>query len=214
MSKVNSKIRVKRVPKRGAYDQETIHNILDKEFVCQVSFIYDEYPVIIPTLYGRDGNTIYLHGSVKSRMMMALRAGGPVCVSVTRLNGYVLARSVFHHSANYESVVLFGTAKEIVGKEEKLKAMEVVTEQVLKGRWDEARQPNDKEIDVTMIVAFTIEEGSAKVRTGGPVDDKEDYELDIWAGVIPVEQKPLSPIADPDRLKDELLPDSVRQLLV
>jgi len=210
--KINNKIRVKRVANRGHYDQVTIHSILDKEFVCQVSFVYDGYPIIIPTLYGRDGNTLYLHGSVKSRMMKSLREGGPVCISVTRVNGYVLARSVFHHSANYESVVLFGTAREVVNESDKLHAMEVVTEQVLKGRWQEARQPNPKEIDVTMIVAFDIEEGSAKIRTGGPKDDKEDYALDIWAGVVPIEKTYLPPIADPDRLKDEAIPDSVKQL--
>ena len=213
MEKIDPKIRVKRVPKRGHYDEATMHEILDKQFVCQVGIIQDDYPVIIPMLYGREGNTIYLHGATTSRLMMHMEAGHPVCVSVTRVNGLVLARSVFHHSANYESVVLFGKGRALETDDEKMHALEIVSEHILAGRWQEARLPNAKELKATKVIAFEIEQGSAKRRTGGPKDEKEDYALDIWAGEIPFATTIEAPIPDPDRWKDEELPESVRKIL-
>lgn len=213
MEKINDKIKVKRNPKRGIYDEATIHEILDKEYVCQVGFVFDGYPVIIPMLYGREGNKIYLHGATTSRMMTKLEKGEPICLSVTRLNGLVLARSVFHHSANYESVVLFGKGKSLQTDEEKMHALEVVSDHILKGRWNEARLPNSKELKATKVIEFEIEQASAKRRTGGPKDDKEDYSLNVWAGVLPYRTIVESPIPDPDRIKDEELPKSFKNMI-
>ena len=193
----SSKNRVRRVPKRGHYDTETINKILDKEFMCHVGFVHEEYPVVIPTLYGREGNRIYLHGSTASRMMKTLGKGVPVSIGVTRVNSLVLARSAFHHSANYESVVVFGTAILLESKEDKLHALKVISDNILMNRWEECRTPSEKELKATAVLAVTIEEASAKVREGGPVDDKPDYELPIWAGELPINKTFGSPIPDP-----------------
>ncbi len=204
MKKPKDKIRVKRIPKRGIYDKEEIYSILDKDCVCHVSFIYEGYPVIIPTIYGRKGNKLYLHGAASSRMMTNLAKGIPVCIAVTQVNGIVLARSLFNSSMNYESVVVFGTAKIIEDEEEKNEGFIAITEQILKGRWEEARVPNKKELKATMLLEVNIEDASAKRRTGGPGDDKPDYELDIWAGVIPF-QRTLGEL-EPDPLLKEGIP--------
>ena len=208
----SQRTKVKRVPKRGHYDKETIYSILDKEFICHVGFVHDGYPVVIPTLYGRHENKIYLHGSTASRMVRDLQEGIPVSICVSRVNGLVLARSAFHHSANYESVVLFGTARLIEGEEQKNQALLVVSENVIKGRWDEIRIPNSKELKGTAVLELEIDEASAKIRTGGPVDDKEDYELDIWAGVLPIIRNYGEP--EEDELSTKSLPvsDSVKKL--
>ena len=208
----SQKSKVKRVPKRGHYDKETIYSILDKEFMCHVGFVHDGYPVVIPTLYGRDENKIYLHGSTASRMIRDLQEGIPVSICVSRVNGLVLARSAFHHSANYESVVLFGTAKLIEGEEQKNQALLVVSENVIKGRWDEIRVPNSKELKGTAVLELEIDEASAKIRTGGPVDDKEDYELDIWAGVLPINRSYGEPEEDELSTKSLPISDSVQKL--
>ncbi len=210
MQKVDDKIRVIRVPKRGLYDKESIYNILDKEFMCTIAFIHKGIPVIIPTLYGRHENDIYLHGSTASRMMKSLKEGIDISLNVTIVNGLVLARSAFHHSANYESVVLFGKAVLVEDKEEKINALKHVSDHIIKGRWEEARQPNDKELKATMLLKIPIDEASAKVRTGGPSDDKADYELDIWAGVIPFKRSIEAPIPDEVLREGIEVPNSVK----
>jgi len=178
---------VKRLPKRGHYDRETVYAILDAGFVCHVGFNADGQPYVIPTNYGRAGDTLYLHGSAVSRMLRTLSGGVPVCVTVTHVDGLVLARSAFHHSVNYRSVVILGTALLVEDPAEKMEALRVFTEHVLMGRWDDIRQPTEQELKGTMVLALPLEEVSAKVRTGGPVDDEADYALPVWAGVLPLE---------------------------
>jgi nitroimidazol reductase NimA-like FMN-containing flavoprotein (pyridoxamine 5'-phosphate oxidase superfamily) len=187
---------VKRVPKRGHYDKKSVYEILDAGFIAHVGFSIDGQPFVIPTAYGRKEDQIYLHGATTSRMIQHLQTGVPVCITVTFVDGVVLARSVFHHSANYRSAVVFGTAR-LATDEEKMDALEAVTEHIHKGRWEEARQPNAKELKATSVLIVDIEQGSAKIRTGGPSDDKEDYELPIWAGVIPMDTVFREPITDP-----------------
>ena len=181
---VDSRNKVKRIPKRGHYDQATVYEILDASFLCHIGFSVDGQPFVIPTSYGRKDNTIYLHGATTSRMMVNLEKGIPLCLTVTHLDGLVLARSAFHHSMNYRSAVVFGTATLVEG-EEKLQGLEIISEQILKGRWAESRQPLDKELKATTVLRLDIEQASAKIRTGPPGDDKEDYALPIWAGVVP-----------------------------
>src|SRR5215470_3277018 len=187
---------VKRLPKRGRYDEETVFQILDSAFVCHVGFCVDGQPFVIPTNYGRSGNTLYLHGSAASRMLKTLSAGVPVCVTVTHVDGLVLARSAFHHSVNYRSVVILGTARLVQDSHEKMEALRIFTEHVVKGRWEEIRWPNEQELKATTVLALPLEEVSAKVRTGGPVDDEEDYSLPVWAGVLPLPIEPAGPIPD------------------
>jgi nitroimidazol reductase NimA-like FMN-containing flavoprotein (pyridoxamine 5'-phosphate oxidase superfamily) len=187
---------VKRLPKRGAYDRETVFKILDEAFVCHVGFVVDGQPYVIPTNFGRSGETLYLHGSAASRMLRTLSEGIPVCVTVTLVDGLVLARSAFHHSANYRSVVVLGTARLVNDAAEKMEALRLFTEHIMKGRWYDIRQPNEQEMKGTTVLAVPLEEVSAKVRTGGPVDDEEDYSLPVWAGVLPLPVVPSEPIAD------------------
>jgi nitroimidazol reductase NimA-like FMN-containing flavoprotein (pyridoxamine 5'-phosphate oxidase superfamily) len=187
---------VKRLPKRGAYDRETVFKILDEAFVCHVGFVVDGQPFVIPTNFGRSGETLYLHGSAASRMLRTLSEGIPVCVTVTLVDGLVLARSAFHHSANYRSVVILGTARLVNEPEEKMEALRLFTEHIMKGRWNQIRWPNEQEMKGTTVLALPLEEVSAKVRTGGPIDDEEDYALPIWAGVLPLPVIPAAPIPD------------------
>jgi uncharacterized protein len=182
---VAERTRVKRIPDRGRYDRETIDAILDEGLVCHVGFEVDGQPYVIPTLYARAGDVVYLHGSSASRTLRQLSAGVPVCVTVTLLDGLVLARSVFHHSMNYRSVVLFGTATPLEGGE-KESALHALVEHLAPGRWDEARQPTPTELKATSILALPIDEASAKVRSGPPKDEPEDEDLPVWAGVVPV----------------------------
>lgn len=191
---------VKRLPKRGKYDAETVHKILDEAFVCHVGFVVDEQPYVIPTNFGRVGDTVYLHGSAASRMLRTLSGGIPVCVTVTLVDGLVLARSAFHHSVNYRSVVILGTAKLVEDSAEKMEALRLFTEHIMKGRWDEIRWPNEQEMRGTTVLALPLEEVSAKVRIGGPIDDEEDYSLPVWAGVLPLSQTKGEPVAD-EKLK-------------
>ncbi len=184
---ITSKNKVKRIPKRGHYDRETVHSILDAGFLCHIGFSVDDQPYVIPTSYGREEDVIYLHGASTSRMLVNLQQGIPLCITVTHLDALVLARSAFHHSMNYRSAVLFGTAS-IVEGEEKLHALKVISDQILAGRWEESRQPIAKEMKATTVLKMPIEQASAKIRTGPPGDDKEDYELPIWAGVVPLNQ--------------------------
>ena len=188
--------RVVREPHRGKYDRETVNRILDEGLICHVGFTVDAQPYVIPTIYGRDGNVLYLHGSVASRMLRNLQQGIPVCVTVTLVDGLVLARSVFNHSMNYRSVVILGTATLVDDPAEKVAALRAVSEHILPQRWDDARQPSEKELKVTSVLRIPIEEFSAKVRVGPPIDDEEDYAFPTWAGVIPLELRSGEPIAD------------------
>ncbi|HXY01722.1 MAG TPA: pyridoxamine 5'-phosphate oxidase family protein [Candidatus Limnocylindrales bacterium] len=197
---------VKRLPKRGRYDCETVYQILDSAFVCHVGFNVEGQPYVIPTNYGRSGDTLYFHGSSASRMLKTLSAGVPVCVTVTHVDGLVLARSAFHHSVNYRSVVIFGTARLVENPAEKMEALRIFTEHVLKGRWDDVRHPTEQEMKATIVLALPLEEVSAKVRTGGPVDDEEDYSLPVWAGVLPLELVAKTPEPDALRKSDPPLP--------
>jgi nitroimidazol reductase NimA-like FMN-containing flavoprotein (pyridoxamine 5'-phosphate oxidase superfamily) len=192
---------VKRLPKRGAYDREAVYKILDEAFVCHVGFVVDGQPYVIPTNFGRVGDKLYLHGSAASRMLRTLSEGIPVCVTTTLIDGLVLARSAFHHSVNYRSVVVLGTARLVEDPAEKMEALRLFTEHIMKGRWDEIRWPTEQEMKATTVLALPLEEVSAKVRTGGPIDDEEDYSLAVWAGVLPLASVPKAPIADA-RLKD------------
>lgn len=192
-----SRTTVNRLADRGRYDAETIHAILDEAYICTVAFVADGAPVAIPTIHARIGDTLYLHGSPVSRMLGTLASGeADVCVTATLLDGLVLARSVFHSSMNYRSVVVFGRAHLVTNRDEKLAAMRAVTEHVLPGRWDEVRQPSPKEIAGTQIVAIPISEASAKIRSGAPIDEEGDLALDIWSGVIPLQLTPDPPLAD------------------
>jgi uncharacterized protein len=187
---------VKRLPKRGKYDEETVFQILDAGFVCHAGFSVDGQPYVIPTNYGRFDKTLYLHGSAASRMLRTLSEGVPVCVTVTHVDGLVLARSAFHHSVNYRSVVILGTARLVTDPAEKMEALRVFTDHVMKGRWDDVRQPTEQELKATTVLALPLEEVSAKVRAGGPVDDENDYNLPTWAGVLPLETTVKSPVPD------------------
>ena len=195
------KTQVKRLPKRGKYDSETVYKILDEAFVCHVGFVADGQPYVIPTNFGRVGDTLYLHGSAASRMLRTLSEGIPVCVTVTLVDGLVLARSAFHHSVNYRSVVILGTARLVSDPTEKMEALRLFTEHIMKGRWDEIRWPTEQEMKGTTVLALPLEEVSAKVRVGGPVDDEEDYSLPVWAGVLPLTTTTNAPIPD-TRLKE------------
>src|SRR5882757_8059598 len=192
---------VKRLPKRGAYDHETVFKILDEAFVCHVGFVVEGQPYVIPTNYGRVCETLYLHGSAASRMLRTLSEGIPVCVTATLIDGLVLARSAFHHSVNYRSVVILGTARLVENPTEKMEALRLFTEHIMKGRWEQIRQPNEQELKGTTVLALPLEEVSAKVRSGGPVDDEEDYSLPVWAGVLPLSQTKGAPVPD-TRLKE------------
>ncbi len=204
--------RVRRVPDRALYDKETIYRILDAGFLCHVGFVADGRPLVIPTLYGRDGDHIFLHGSAASRMLRHLSDGAPACLTVAHVDGLVLARSAFHHSVNYRSVVVFGTATKVEG-EEKDRGLAVISESVLRGRWDEVRAPNRRELRATSVLRLAIESASAKVRTGPPLDEPEDLELDVWAGVLPIEHRFGQPEAAPDLAGGGDLPVSVRRAL-
>jgi nitroimidazol reductase NimA-like FMN-containing flavoprotein (pyridoxamine 5'-phosphate oxidase superfamily) len=188
--------KVLRKPQRGHYERDEVYAILDAALVCHVGFVLDGQPYVIPTLHARDGDTLLLHGSSASRMIKHVGAGGAVCVSATLVDGIVLARSVFNHSINYRSVALYGAGQLISDPDEKLAALARFTERMLPGRWDDVRLPNRKEFKATGIVAVPIESASAKVRVGPPLDEPEDLELPIWAGVLPLRQVMDAPVAD------------------
>jgi len=195
----SSRTRVVREAHRGVYDREAVYRILDEGFLCHVGFVADGQPFVIPTSYGRKDANLYLHGSAASRMLRQLQTndGAPVCVTVTLLDGLVLARSIFNHSMNYRSVVILGKAALVDDPEEKLAALRVLSEHILPGRWDDVRQPNQRELKQTSVLRLPIEEFSAKVRTGPPIDEEEDYSFPTWAGVIPLQIKSSKIIPDP-----------------
>ncbi len=188
--------RVVREAQRGVYDRESIYKILDEGFICHVGFSINGQPYVIPTLFARVNDAIYFHGSAASRMLRNLSEGIPVCVTVTLTDGFVLARSVFNHSMNYRSVVALGKAVIVDEPGKKLEALHAFTEKILPGRWNDARQPSEKELKATSILRLPLTEVSAKVRTGPPEDDALDYALSVWAGVIPVHLAYGSPIRE------------------
>lgn len=198
---------VRRLSKRGAYDRDVVNAILDEALICHAGFVVDGSPVVIPTIHARDGETLYVHGSAASRMLRTLREGVDACVTVTLLDGLVLARSTFHHSMNYRSVVILGTARELTDRAEKLHALERIVEHVAPGRSADARGPNENELRGTMVLAIPITEASAKIRTGGPVDDEEDYALPIWAGVLPLRLVPGELVPDDRIVKNVPVPE-------
>jgi nitroimidazol reductase NimA-like FMN-containing flavoprotein (pyridoxamine 5'-phosphate oxidase superfamily) len=191
----------RRLPGRGSHDVDTINAILDSGLLAHVGFCVDGQPYVIPTLYGRNGEKLYLHGSAASRMLEKLETGIPGCITVTLVDGLVLARSAFHHSMNYRSVVAFGTAHEIHDPAQKTRALRVISEHLMAGRWDDVRNPSEKELKATAVLEFSIEEASAKIRTGPPLDDEEDYSLPVWAGILPLSLEAQPPIPD-SRLTD------------
>jgi nitroimidazol reductase NimA-like FMN-containing flavoprotein (pyridoxamine 5'-phosphate oxidase superfamily) len=201
---------VKRLPKRGNYDRETVYSILDTAFVCHVGFSVGDQPFVIPTNYGRSGDTLYLHGSAASRMLNTLSDGVPVCVTVTHVDGLVLARSAFHHSVNYRSVVILGKAQLVEERAEKMEALRIFTEHVMKGRWNDVRIPTEQELKATTVLSVVLEEVSAKVRTGGPIDDEPDYALPVWAGVLPLETVAKTPLPDAQRKNDPPIPEYLK----
>jgi len=202
-----ARTRVAREPQRAVYDRDTVNQILDEAFLCHVGFVAnsnsDFQPFVIPMSYGRDRDVLYIHGSPASRMMRNLEQGVPVCVTVTLVDGLVLARSVFNHSMNYRSVIILGTATLVDDPAEKLAALRALSEHILPHRWDDSRQPNEKELKATAVLRVPINEFSAKVRIGPPVDDADDYTFSTWAGVIPLEMNSSTPIRD-ERCKQEL----------
>jgi len=187
---------VRRLAKRGSYDRELINSILDEALISHVAFVHEGGPVVIPTIHARVGDTLYLHGSPASRMLRSMRSGDEISVNVTLIDGLVVARAAFHNSMNYRSVVVFGSPRMVDDSGEKWDALEAITNHVIPGRWAESRAMSDKEINSTLVVALAVDEASAKVRTGGPVDDEADYDLPIWAGVIPLTVTPGEPVDD------------------
>lgn len=194
---------LKRLPARGFYDHELVYGILDEGFICHIGFAVDGRPVVIPTGYARIDDKLYVHGSQASRMLRTLKTGIDACVTVTLVDGLVLARSAFHHSINYRSVVIFGQARLVDDPQAKLSALVAFSEHVIRGRWDDVREPTEQELKATTVLTIPLKEVSAKVRTGPPLDDEEDYELPIWAGVVPLRLVADKPIADP-RLPSEV----------
>jgi len=208
------KSKVKRIPKRGFYDKETIYRILDNDFVCQIGFVFNGYPVVIPTVYGRKEDALYFHGASVSRMLQTLEKGIQISVNVTKTNSLVLARSAFHHSLNYESVTIFGKATLVENEKDIIEALEIISDQIIPERWEEVRPPNKKELNITKVLQLKITEASAKIRDEGVGDDKEDYKLDIWAGILPIEKHYGTPISD-DKLKEGIeISKSVKNLMV
>ena len=200
---------VKRLPERARYDTEIVHGILDEALVCHVGFVVDGQPVVIPTIHARRGDRLYLHGSPANRMLRTLKRQVDVCVTVTLVDGLVLARSAFHHSMNYRSVVVFGAAREVSDPVEKMAAFRALVDHVAPGRWDDVRAPNEKEIRSTLVLVLALAEASAKVRTGPPLDDEGDYALPVWAGELPLRTVPGAPVGDPRLAPGAVVPEHV-----
>jgi nitroimidazol reductase NimA-like FMN-containing flavoprotein (pyridoxamine 5'-phosphate oxidase superfamily) len=210
MRRLPSRVTVRRLPERAAYDRAVIDAILDEALICHVGFVEDGQPYVIPTIHARDGGCLYLHGSTASRMLRTLAEGLPICVTVTIQDGLVLARSAFHHSMNYRSVVVLGTAIEVEDRSEKLHALERISEHLVPGRWEEVRLPNDSELRQTRILRIGLDESSAKIRSGGPKDDQDDLSDPIWAGVLPLRLLAREPETDRDVLPAVVVPAYVR----
>jgi nitroimidazol reductase NimA-like FMN-containing flavoprotein (pyridoxamine 5'-phosphate oxidase superfamily) len=189
--------RIRRLPERSGSDRQELYDVLDAGLVCHLGLVVNGAPMVLPTGYGREGDTLYLHGSTGARTLMTAATGTEVCVTVTHVDGIVLARSMFHHSMNYRSAVIYGTARPLVGEEEKLAGLRAISEQLAPGQWDITRQPNRKELAATTILGLSLAEASVKARKGPPGDEEEDYALDVWAGVLPIRQTFGEPVADP-----------------
>jgi uncharacterized protein len=202
--------RVVREAERGVYDRETAYRILDEGFLCHIGFVVDSQPFVIPTSYGRKDDNLYIHGSAASRMLRQMKEGVPVCVTVMLLDGLVLARSIFNHSMNYRSVVILGKATMVDQPKEKLEALRLLSEHIIPGRWNDVRQPNEKELKATSVLRVPIEEFSSKVRIGPAIDDEEDYSFPTWAGVVPLEMKAGDPIPDARLLHGQNMPEYAR----
>ncbi len=196
VSKLN---KVRQLREKGRYDRESVHRILDAGLVAQVAFIEDGNPVVVPMIYGRDGETVYLHGARKARVIRMVEGSDKICLNVTLLDGIVLARSAFNSSMNYRSVTVFGTPSLVEGSTEKLRAMKVISEHLMPGRWDELRVPHENEVEMTGVIAVKIDAASAKVSTGMPVDEPDDYAIPVWAGVLPLTSQ-LQCLRDDERL--------------
>jgi len=200
---------LRRIPLRGSHDWDTIGRILDAGFLAHVGFCVEGQPFVIPTLYGREGEKLYLHGSAASRMLRQLETGIPACVTVTLVDGLVLSRSAFDHSMNYRSVVAFGMAKKILDPVEKIESLRIISEHLIPGRWAEVRGPSESELKATSVLEFSIDEASAKVRTGPPLDNEKDYGSPVWAGVLPLEMRSGTPIPDDNLVEGVTTPDYV-----
>ncbi len=208
--RVTEKTKINRLPKRSSYDFKEITKILDDSFVCHIGFSINGQPFVIPTCYGRKNDEIFFHGAKTSRMLGHIKTGSEICITITLLDGIVLARSAFHHSINYRSVVLFGKANELTNPKEKIKALKIITEHIITGRWNDVRKPNEKELNATSVFSLKIDEASAKVRKGGPVDDMEDMDLNVWAGVLPLKIISGKPVRDSKLNKNIILPDYIK----
>ena len=206
-----SRTTLKRLPQRGNYDRELINQILDEGFICHVGFVVDDEPFVIPTGYARVDDKLFIHGSQASRMLRALEKGIDLCVTVALIDGLVLARSAFHHSMNYRSVVVFGRAAVVDERTEKMEALLALSEHMIPGRWVDVREPNERELQLTTVVSLPLTEASAKVRSGPPLDDEEDYELEVWAGVIPLRLIAEAPLDDPRLPAEIAVPDYARR---
>src|SRR5580698_844341 len=202
--------RLVREADRAVYDRETVYKILDEGFICHAGFAVDGQPFVIPTSYGRKDASLYIHGSAASRMLRQMKEGVPVCITVTLLEGLVLARSIFNHSMNYRSVVILGKATPVDDPAEKLAALRILSEHILPGRWDDSRQPNERELKATSVLRVPIEEFSAKVRQGPAIDDEEDYAFPTWAGVVPLEMVASTPIDDARLMAGKAAPEYAR----
>lgn len=203
---------LKRLPERGAYDAATIHAVVDAAPICHVALVVDDQPIVIPTLHGRIDDTLYVHGSPASGLLRAMKRGVDICVCATVLDGLVLARSAFHHSVNYRSVMAFGTARLVDGETEKVAALQAISEHVLPGRWNEARAPTRDEVRSVHVLAMSLEEASAKVRVGPPRDEEDDYDLPVWAGVVPLRIVTGEPVPDPRLPSTVDVPASIQTL--
>jgi uncharacterized protein len=206
----SSRTRVRRLPERAAYDKASIHAILDEALICHVGFVVDGQPFVIPTIHARVGSKLYLHGSAASRMLRTLSGEAPVCVTASIVDGLVLARSAFHHSMNYRSVVALGAAREVKGEAARRRALKAVSEHVIPGRWADVRKPTKKELAQTLVLELELKECSAKIRTGPPRDDEADYARKTWAGVLPLKLSPRPPVADPRLAEGVALPGYLR----
>lgn len=213
-SRPTERTRVRRVPERGRYDPNVVNEIIDAALIAHVGIVDDSgQPYVIPMIVARDGDRLLLHGSTASRLMRAASSGGNVCVTITHLDGVIAARSVFHSSMNYRSAVVLGRAAPILDPDEKLAALEKLVNHLIPGRWGEARQPNEKELKQTLILAVPLSESSAKIRTGPPADDEADLDLPIWAGEIPLRTVALPPVADPGFKTGSDPPPSIKAFL-
>jgi len=203
--------RVQRGPHRAVYERDTIYKIMDEALYCHVGFVQDGQPYVIPSIHARDGDDLLLHGATTSRLIRHIQEGHDVCVTITILDGLVLARSIYSHSMNYRSAVLFGKGRLIDDPDEAYEALEVLSDHVMPGRWNDSREPNPNEMKATAVVSISIDSASAKVRTGPPNDEDEDYELPIWAGVLPIQQQYLDPQPDPKLSTEIPLPDYIKE---